>query len=95
MTDPTNDIDDLMCWLSAPPRHDWDEKPSEHDRYYLALAALVAERDGLLRRNAAFVACDGQYAKALAAVEADRNALVAERNGLRAELERMLGEVKP
>jgi hypothetical protein len=48
MSDNAKDIDDLMCWLSSPPKHDWDERPSEQDnRYYLALDALVAERDAL------------------------------------------------
>ena len=47
MSDHDNDIDGLLCWLSSPPAHDWDEKPSKQDRYYLALAALVAERDEL------------------------------------------------
>jgi hypothetical protein len=53
MSDNDIDIDDLMCWLSRPPRHDWDERPAEQDRYYLALAALVAERDALRAELAA------------------------------------------
>jgi hypothetical protein len=56
MSDNAKDIDDLMCWLSSPPKHDWDERPSEQDnRYYLALDALVAERDGLRAELAAAI----------------------------------------
>ena len=80
MSEKTNDIDALLGMLNQ----------AKWEHHHAALTALVAERDGLLRRNAAFAACDGQWAKAFTAVEADRNALVAERDALKqrvAELE--------
>lgn len=79
MNDNEKDIDDLMCWLSSPPAHDWDEKPSEQDRYYRAITALVAERNELTARVRNLKAVNSTYEK-----------IVAERNALRdrvAELE--------
>jgi chromosome segregation ATPase len=82
MSDNDSDIHALLDYLDAQCL----------PGYRKALTSLVAERDALLRRNAAFVACDGQYAKALTAVEADRNALVAERDALIEERNALLAE---
>ena len=84
MSDNDKDIDELLGFLKLASSVSYATIPSRVAAdYHAALTALVAERDGLLRRNAAFAACDGQWAKAFTAVEADRNALVAERNALK------------
>jgi hypothetical protein len=85
MNNHTNDIDDLMCWLSRPPRHDWDERPAEQDRYYLALAALVAERDSLRAELAAMRHSDDCEMTALEC-QVRCKALSAERDELKRQV---------